>query len=291
MTRLSRTIAPVLALVLPLALIIAGCTSLPMNTHGDTPTDGQLKIRALAAAAAEVARLSVMEQGLVKDVENLAPITDEENATLLPNFFEDELLSVLARRGYVAGTVSGSSSGSGGSSSSAEGNGASREFDEPTGSTALSGFNEPDYSGMSDEQIEKYKAEYDVEMDGYEPEPVPRPVSSGEVTPGTLSYRVVDCRVIYSRAGGSIRRNAVAVVNVRVPSSDGSGYSWVGTVEGQYEDVVSASAAEDLVDTRYADIGPVAPVVDEMPLLEPIIVTAVTVGLIVLFSFTSQSGS
>ncbi|MCD4732872.1 hypothetical protein K8R78_01395, partial [bacterium] len=234
---------------------------------------------------AEVARLSVMEMGLVKDVENLAPV-DEDSPTLLPNFFEDELLSVLARRGYVAGTVSGSSgdSSSGGDSSGGSfapvGNGgATREREEP------------DYSGMSEEEIEKYKAEYDEEMEGYEPEPTPPPTSSGEVTPGTLSYRVVDCRVIYSRVGGSIRRNAVPVVNVRVPSSDGSGYSWVGTVEGQYEDVVSSAAAEDLIDTRYADIGPVAPVTDEMPILEPIIVTAVTVGLIVLFSFTSQSGS
>jgi|GEM_PF-5562588 len=288
MTRLSRSIAPVLAFVLPLALIVAGCTSLPLNTHGDTPTDGQLKIRALAAAAAEVARLSVMEMGLVKDVENLAPV-DEDSPTLLPNFFEDELLSVLARRGYVAGTVSGSSGGSssggdssgGGSFSPAEGN----------GGAAIGRGEEPDYSGMSAEEIEKYKAEYDEEMSGYEPESTPPPTSSGDVTPGTLSYRVVDCRVIYSRVGGSIRRNAVAVVNVRIPSSDGSGYSWVGTVEGQYEDVVSSAAAEDLVDTRYADIGPVAPVTDEMPILEPIIVTAVTVGLIVLFSFTSQNGS
>jgi hypothetical protein len=272
MTRFPRA----LAFALPLALmLLAGCTSLPLNTHGDTPTDGQLKIRALAEAAAEVARLSVMEPGLVKDVENLAPL-DEEGATLLPAFFEDELLSVLARRGYVAGAISGSSGGGSGSFSSPGDNGTTR------------GSDEPDFSGMSEEEIEKLKAEYDEE---YEPDPTPPPSSSGEVTPGTLSYRVVDCRVIYTRAGGSIIRNAVAVVNVRVPSSDGSGYSWVGTVEGQYEDVVSASAAEDLIDTRYADIGPIAPETDEMPILEPIIVTAVTVGLIVLFSFTSQSGS
>lgn len=277
MTRFPRT----LAFALPLALmLLAGCTSLPLNTHGDTPTDGQLKIRALAEAAAEVARLSVMEPGLVKDVENLAPI-DEEGATLLPAFFEDELLSVLARRGYVAGAISGSYGGSRGGSFSSP--------DDSNGTTR--GSDEPDYSGLSEEEIEKLKAGYDDGMEGYEPDPTPPPSSSGEVTPGTLSYRVVDCRVIYTRAGGSIIRNAVAVVNVRVPSSDGSGYSWVGTVEGQYEDVVSTSAAEDLIDTRYADIGPIAPETDEMPILEPIIVTAVTVGLIVLFSFTSQSGS
>lgn len=258
-------------------VLIGACTDLPINVHGDTPTDGLLKIMALTDVVDTLARRPEMMPGLIQEINDVS----SGDKTALHERLEEELISILTRCGYFVGAVT---TPSGGGEESEE-----SEVDE-----ALREAREEKERVMSDEGA----------ADGNAPD-TQNPSSSTSSTPtssssttegfapsaakaGTLDYRLVECRVIYTRAGSGVRRRAVAEVHFRLPSSTGDGYAWVGNITGIAEDVVSTSAAEELIDTRYADIGPQPPEVEETPILEPIIVTAVTVGLIVLFSFTSQ---
>jgi hypothetical protein len=250
-------------------LLALACTDLPINVHGDTPTDGQLKIMALADVVQNLARRPEMVLGLIQGISDVS----KEDKTALHDRLEEELISVLTRRGFFVGAVA-----------------------EPEGVSA------------TDEALREAREEKEKVMTGDDsgtggnmpgdPEPVEStPLSSPTrsegpthtvAKPGTLEYRLIECRVIYTRAGSGVKRQAVALVHFRIPSPSGEGYAWAGDITGSAEDVVSTTAAEELIDTRYADIGPTPPVEEETPILEPIIVTAVTVGLIVLFSFTSQ---
>ncbi len=249
-------------------LLALACTDLPLNVHGDTPTDGQLKILALTDVVESLARRPEMVPGLIQGISDVS----KEDKTALHDRLEEELISVLTRRGYFVGAATA-----------------------------------PEEKSETDEALREAHEEKEKVISGEtgtegnipgDPEPVEStPLSSpsrGEgpthtvAKPGTLEYRLIECRVIYTRAGSGVKRQAVAVVHFRIPSPSGEGYAWAGDITGSAEDVVSTTAAEELIDTRYADIGPTPPVVEETPILEPIIVTAVTVGLIVLFSFTSQ---
>ncbi len=253
-------------------VLIGACTDLPINVHGDTPTDGLLKILALTDVVDTLARRPEMLPGLIQEINDVS----SGDKTALHERLEEELISVLTRRGYFVGAVTTPSGG-----------GEESEVDE-----ALREAREEKERVMSDEGGADGNA-----PDAQNPSSSPSTPTSSSSTEGfapsaakagTLDYRLVECRVIYTRAGSGVRRRAVAEVHFRLPSSTGDGYAWVGNITGIAEDVVSTSAAEELIDTRYADIGPQPPEVEETPILEPIIVTAVTVGLIVLFSFTSQ---
>jgi len=256
-------------------LLTLACTDLPLNVHGDTPTDGQLKIMALTDVVETLARRPEMLPGLILGINDVS-VGDK---TALHERLEEELISVLTRRGYFIGAVAAPSGESETDEALRE---AHEEKESVTAGEVGAGGNIP---GAQDP----------VESSSTTPSSSPSssPSRTGDSSPtvakaGTLQYRLIECRVIYTRAGSGVKRQAVAVVHFRIPSPSGEGYAWAGDISGSAEDVVSTAAAEELIDTRYADIGPTAPVVEETPILEPIIVTAVTVGLIVLFSFTSQ---
>lgn len=249
-------------------LLALACTDLPLNVHGDTPTDGQLKILALTDVVESLARRPEMVPGLIQGISDVS----KEDKTALHDRLEEELISVLTRRGYFVGAAAAPEE--------------KRETDE-----ALREAHEEKEKVISGESGTEGNIPGDPEPE--ESTPLSSPSRSEGPThtvakPGTLEYRLIECRVIYTRAGSGVKRQAVAVVHFRIPSPSGEGYAWAGDITGSAEDVVSTTAAEELIDTRYADIGPTPPVVEETPILEPIIVTAVTVGLIVLFSFTSQ---
>lgn len=247
-----------------IGLLLTACTDLPINEYGDTPTDGQLKVQALADVAEQVAKLDVMRLGLVEGVEDLG---SDDDHTLLHDRFEEALITELSRRGYFAGSSPGG--GSYGSPASGDDDGGKTE---------------------AEMEIEEARREREEIESGNTPSPSPsgNGTAGGSVSGGSLSYRLIECRVVYYKSGSSVQRNAVARAHVRIPSPGGEGYAWVGEIQGGVEDYVKVSAAEELIDTRYPDIGPERPEEEETPILEPIIVTAVTVGLILLFSFTSQ---
>jgi hypothetical protein len=225
MKRHARRLLPLIVPAVLAGCLLAGCTDLPINEYGDTPTDAGLKIMALERAAEEIAELDVLRPGMISQIEDLAA-GDEH--TLLHDRFEEALVSELTRRGLYAGSLGG--------------------------------------AGNGDEK--------------------PPPESEGGS--GSLSYRLVECRVIYNKSGSNVQRRAVAVVHARLADAGGRGYLWADEVTGESEDFIKVAAAEDLIDTRYPDIGPQPPEEEETPVLEPIIATAVTVGLILLFSFNSQ---
>ncbi|MCX7021344.1 MAG: hypothetical protein NTW26_03525 [bacterium] len=252
-------------------LLIVACTDLPINVHGDTPTDGQLKIMALTDVVETLARRPEMMPGLIQGINDVS----KGDKTALHERLEEEIISVLTRRGYFVGALAAPEGES-------EADAALREAHEEKESVVSGAGGAGNIPGAQDP----------VESTSFTPSSSPSS-PTGDSTPsvakpGTLEYRLIECRVIYTRAGSGVKRQAVAVVHFRIPSPSGEGYAWAGDVSGAAEDVVSTAAAEELIDTRYADIGPTPPVEVETPILEPIIVTAVTVGLIVLFSFTSQ---
>ncbi len=261
-----------LVYALPFVFLLAlACTDLPINVHGDTPTDGQLKIMALADVVQNLARRPEMVPGLIQGISDVS----KEDKTALHDRLEEELISVLTRRGFFVGAVAAPEGER--ESATDEAVREAREEKEKviSGDDSGTGGNIPEDPGP------------------VESPPVSSPPRSEGPTytvakPGTLEYRLIECRVIYTRAGSGVKRQAVALVHFRIPSPSGEGYAWAGDINGSAEDVVSTTAAEELIDTRYADIGPTPPEEEETPILEPIIVTAVTVGLIVLFSFTSQ---
>ena len=254
-------------------LLTLACTDLPINVHGDTPTDGQLKILALADVVESLARRPEMVLGLIQGISDVS----KGDKTALHERLEEELISVLTRRGYFVGAVAAPEGESEADAAMRE---AREEKDRLMSGTGENGGNTPE---------EKEPEEKEPEESIPSSSPSRTQDSSPSVAkPGTLEYRLIECRIIYTRAGSGVKRQAVAVVHFRIPSSSGEGYAWAGDISGTAEDVVSTTAAEELIDTRYADIGPKPPEEEEAPILEPIIVTAVTVGLIVLFSFTSQ---
>jgi hypothetical protein len=262
-----------LAVAAPLFLLSTlACTELPINVHGDTPTDGQLKVMALTDTVDALARRPEMIPGLIREINDVST----GDRTALHERLEEELISVLTRRGYFVGSVAAPPRDAEAEEDIREAREEKERADSMSGGGAaggnIAGSQNPPESSSST------------------PSSSSQPVSStpGAAEAGMLDYRLIECRVIYTRAGSGVKRQAVAVVHFRIPSSTGEGYAWVGNITGSAEDVVPTSAAEELIDTRYADIGPETPVVEETPILEPIIVTAVTVGLIVLFSFTSQ---
>ncbi len=258
----------------PFTLVLIGaCTDLPLNVHGDTPTDGQLKIVALTDVVDTLARRPEMMPGLIQDINDVS----SADKTALHERLEEELISVLTRRGYFVGAVTTPSGSEEGVADEALRE-AHEEKEEIMFDEGAAGGNAPDEQNPS-ESSSSDPTSSSSPTEGFSPD---------TAKAGTLDYRLVECRIIYTRAGSGVRRRAVAEVHFRVPSSTGDGYAWVGNITGTAEDVVSISAAEELIDTRYADIGPQPPEVEETPILEPIIVTVVTVGLIVLFSFTSQ---
>ncbi|MCK4594078.1 hypothetical protein KAU45_06210 [bacterium] len=261
-----------LVFTVPFTLVLIGaCTDLPINVHGDTPTDGQLKIVALTDVVDILARRPEMMPGLIQEINDVS----SGDKTALHERLEEELISVLTRRGYFVGAVAAPTGESEVDEALRE---AHEEKERVMSDEGATDGNAPDAQNPS-ESSSSDPTSSSSPTEGFAP-------SSAKA--GTLDYRLVECRVIYTRAGSGVRRRAVAEVHFRVPSFTGDGYAWVGNITGTAEDVVSTSAAEELIDTRYADIGPQTPEVEETPILEPIIVTAVTVGLIVLFSFTSQ---
>ncbi|HUT99490.1 MAG TPA: hypothetical protein VM054_10495 [bacterium] len=251
-------------------LLALACTDLPLNVHGDTPTDGQLKIMALTDVVEILARRPEMMPGLIQGISDVS----KGDKTALHDRLEEELISILTRRGYFVGAVAAPEEES-------ETEEALREAHEEK-EMVVSGAGADGNTAGAQDPVESTPSS--------SPSSPSRTEDSTHTVakPGTLEYRLVECRVIYTRAGSGVKRQAVAVVHFRIPSSSGEGYAWAGDITGSAEDVVSTTAAEELIDTRYADIGPTSPEEEETPILEPIIVTAVTVGLIVLFSFTSQ---
>jgi hypothetical protein len=258
-----------------LLLSLLACTDLPISVHGDTPTDGQLKIMALADVVESLARRPEMMPGLIQGISDVS----KGDKTALHDRLEEELISVLTRRGYFVGAAP-----------------APEAEEESEADRALREAHEEKESVVSGEEGAGGNisgAQSPLESSSSTPSSSSSSSRSEGPThtaakPGTLEYRLIECRVIYTRAGSGVKRQAVAVVHFRIPSSSGEGYAWAGEISGSAEDVVSTAAAEELIDTRYPDIGPTPPEEEETPILEPIIVTAVTVGLIVLFSFTSQ---
>jgi hypothetical protein len=253
-------------------LLALACTDLPINVHGDTPTDGQLKIMALDDVVETLARRPEMIPGLIQGISDVS-LGDK---SALHERLEEELISVLTRRGYFVGAAAAPEGG--GESETDEALREAREEKERV-SSGTGGNNGGDSPEEGEDPTEFTPTSSPPQSSG---------PSSTVAEPGTLEYRLIECRVIYTRAGSGVKRQAVAVVHFRIPSPSGEGYAWAGDISGTAEDVVSTTAAEELIDTRYPDIGPQPPEEEEAPILEPIIVTAVTVGLIVLFSFTSQ---
>lgn len=279
MLRYWRSLTPLLLA----ALLVTACTKLPLHEHGDTPTDGQLKIQALTELAQAVAELEAMRPGLVSGIENLG---DKDEKTLLHVRFEEALLTELTRRGLFAGSDAG------------ERNGTPPKSDDPvddvTGGATGGNVGADEAQGRYDnlppgerEERERQDRERQDREGGTRP-PAGGGTTDQVVQSGSLSYRLIECRVLYYKSGNSVRRQAVARVHLRLPSATGDGYAWVGELEASSEDYVRVAVAESLLDTRYPEIGPTPPEADKAPILEPIIVTVVTVGLILLFSFTSQ---
>src|SRR4030042_487370 len=86
----------------PFVILLAlACTNLPLNVHGDTPTDGQLKILALTDVVEALARRPEMMPGLILGISDVST----GDRTALHERLEEELISVLTRRCYFVGAA------------------------------------------------------------------------------------------------------------------------------------------------------------------------------------------
>jgi hypothetical protein len=217
-------------------------------------TDGEALTKAMENAIVKIFDVSELKSIQCSSFQNLEDISQVENQFIYKRF-EDILAQTFASRGFKLEGI-GSKGGEG--------------VEEGGGGTGTGG------GGSEVSKVEGKMTEGEEVL----------PSAGGY----SLKYRIILAKVNYKNIGsGMLSRIADVKVHTRVEDKDTGGIFWAGDIEGKYEDVIPGKYMKKLIDTRYVQVAPGEEKKGKNPLIEPLLVTGVTAGLILLFTLSART--
>jgi hypothetical protein len=250
----------------------------------DYISEGELMVKSMEDAILSLIEKENFKNISIADIENLGDTSNLDN-TLLYERLEDTFIKVFAKYGVLYGST------------------------QKTYIKKEVKKEEKDYNNLTPEEIKEIeedrkrkekddedvdllfsgeeKSSYEEDTEIYEEVEIPS-MSSGDYT---LKYRLLLCKVDYEGLKNwQKRRVATTSMYIRIFNNNTSAVEWAGEITGMAEDIIPHSYVDKLKDSRYIQVRIETGEDDEKnPLLEPLLVSGITAGLILLFSITAQS--
>ncbi|MGQ9705811.1 MAG: hypothetical protein ACUVWP_02245 [bacterium] len=244
---------PVVFIVI-LSFIISPFSFTEVKDIGSYLTDGDVLTKAMENAIVKLFDVSELRSIQCSSFQNLEDVSQVENPFIYKRF-EDILVQIFASRGFkIEGGESKLKSKGG------------------------EGVVGEDFAGGGGSDII-------TEESLKESEGMPSSVSGF-----SLKYRLILAKVDYKKLGGGmLSRIAKVKVHTRIEGKDTGEIYWAGDVEGLYEDVIPGKYLKKLKDTRYVQITTGEEKKKKNPLIEPLLVTGVSAGLILLFTLSART--
>jgi hypothetical protein len=259
------TLKPTAVLALVSLLFVSCGPGLTKALPEQYITDGELMVKSMQSAVRQLADSIKIEGVNIGTVTNLDD-TSSYNSQMVFNRLEDVFAQVFSERGMMTGMESG-----GGQEKTLTP--PKSEIKDKEGKT----------SNLTTVTGEEGVSSSGSSTGGGELE---------EITQGNyqLKYRLLTCVVEYEKAkNGMTARKATTVLHVRLEDTSTSQLVWAGELRGIATDEVPNKYVKALVDKRYEQITPTKEKAGKNPLIEPLLVTAITGGLIYLFAVSARS--
>jgi len=272
-----QMLRPTVILAITSLLFLSCGPDLIKALPGEYYTDGELMVKSMESAVKKLADMAGVKGVVISTFENLED-TSEYDSTLVFDRLEDVFAQVFAERGMAGVGFSGG--------------GEEKPFEEekfgnnPTIGEEISTEMEPGNFPTSEVEVsteEEESSEF-AESNG-----------GGEFTgfaEGTynLKYRLLTCMVEYEKAPSKMmNRKATSIIHVRIEDVDLGEVVWAGEIRGVAKDQVPKKYVEALIDSRYEQITATKEEGGTNPFIEPLLVTAITGGLIYLFAVSARS--
>jgi hypothetical protein len=260
-----QTLKPTVILALVSLLFMSCGTGLTKALPEQYITDGELMVKSMQSAVKQLADSIKIEGVTIGTVTNLED-TSGYTSQMVFNRLEDVFAQVFSERGMMTGLETGGTE--------------EKPITEPkTESEDKEGINNNPGSSTGEESVIPTG---DITTGG----------EVKEITQGSyqLKYRLLTCVVEYDKAKNNMtERKATTVLHVRLEDSSTSELVWAGELRGIATDEVPNKYVKALVDKRYEQITPTKEKGGKNPFIEPLLVTAITGGLIYLFAVSARS--
>jgi len=245
---------PVIFIVI-LSLLMSPLSFAEVKDIGNYITDGEALTKAMESAVIKIFDVVELKSMQCSSFQNLEDISQVENPFIYKRF-EDVLAQVFASKGFGLGGIETKPENKGGEGVIGDGGtgGGGSEVMKGNGGGKESGELPSSIGGFS------------------------------------LKYRLILAKIDYKNIGsGMISRVANVRFHARAEGKDTGEIYWAGDVEGKYEDVIPGKYMKKLKDTRYVQITTGEEKKGKNPLIEPLLVTGVTAGLILLFTLSART--
>ena len=256
------------------SLLFLGCgPDLIRALPGEYYTDGELMVKSMESAVKKLADMAGVKGVVISTFENLED-TSEYDSTLVFDRLEDVFAQVFAERGMAGVGFSGG--------------GEEKPFEEEKKEEEKFGNNPTIGEEISTEMEPGNFPTSEVEV-STEEEEVSEFAGFAEGT-YNLKYRLLTCMVEYEKAPSKMmNRKATSIIHVRIEDMDLGEVVWAGEIRGVAKDQVPKKYVEALIDSRYEQITATKEEGGTNPFIEPLLVTAITGGLIYLFAVSARS--
>jgi len=232
-------------------------------------SDGDLMVKSMEDALHALIDKPIFKNITISSIENLEDTSAMEN-TFTYDRLDDTFIKVLSINGLFFGKTGG------GKTKDIETEIEIKKDEEKgTGFEGELLFEEGEPVSVEEEEDTSFVEEYEF-TDG------------GDYT---IQYRLLICKVDYENMKNWMKRR-VATTNlyIRLYNSSTQSVEWAGEIYGFAEDIIPHEYVERLTDNRYVQIKIESGKEGERnPLLEPLLVSGITAGLILLFSITAKS--
>jgi|GEM_PF-926750 len=277
-----QMLRPTVILAITSLLFLSCGPDLIKALPGEYYTDGELMVKSMESAVKKLADMAGVKGVVISTFENLED-TSEYDSTLVFDRLEDVFAQVFAERGMAGVGFSGG--------------GEEKPFEEEKKEEEKLGNNPTIEGGISTEMEPGNFPTSEVEVSTEEEEVSEFAESNGggEFTgfaEGTynLKYRLLTCMVEYEKAPSKMmNRKATSIIHVRIEDVDLGEVVWAGEIRGVAKDQVPKKYVEALIDSRYEQITATKEEGGTNPFIEPLLVTAITGGLIYLFAVSARS--
>lgn len=282
-TRRQKTFIVVVLLVAMNYLILSPLYAIDIKK--DYISDGELMIKSVEELIESLIDEPAFDRVVVSSVENLGDTSNLED-TLLYDRIEDTFIKVLSENRMLSGTSSITIKTSDDEKEDVDDGKyenltpeEKREIeekmkkDEEDGNLLFGDGGE----ASSDSEDSSNEDDFDVQFTG-----------SGDYI---IQYRLLICKVDYENMKNwRKRRVATTKMYIRLYNTETDVIEWADEVYGYAEDIVPHEYVDKLKDSRYIQVR-MEKEGDEgtNPLVEPLLVSGITAGLILLFSITAKS--
>lgn len=259
------------AIILILSLMFSPVIFANGNDLGKYKTDGEAITMAMEDALQGLLEIKGIESIEISGFENLEDVSDLDN-TFIYERFEDVLARVFSLSGLKMGMRINKTFGEKGSEEK-------ERIAEDEGSVGGGGDIDVEEKIKLDEEMKgDLEANEGVQFDEYQADEY------------LLKYRLLIAKVDYNNLGsGMVRRVATSKIHVRIEDVGTGRIFWAGDIHGSYEDIIPKKYKDDLKDARYVQITKEEEDKGKNPIIEPLLVSGITAGLIMLFTLSART--